>query len=180
MVTFLKPLTDTLSELAEIVVQPAQLTCDFFVCKVLTIAKTCNLPAKALILNAVQYNGKCGFHKCEQPGETVRTEERGHVHACPYQLIYHFVHYCATLEWLIILHTVHHVDMLVTFKVRWSSFHWCWGIIHDQCAFIVHCFKSNKKYNLLPSSIVAGFQFHLDVQILQHIACQESFYSPPS
>lgn len=54
-------------------------------CKVLTIAGTCDLPAKALVLNSVQYNGKFGCHKCEQPGKTVRTGERGHVHAFPYQ-----------------------------------------------------------------------------------------------
>ncbi|KAL7404230.1 hypothetical protein ABVT39_011719 [Epinephelus coioides] len=62
-----------------------ELTSEPFVCKVLTIAGTCNLPAKALVLNSVQYNGKFGCHKCEQPGETVKTGERGHVHAFPYQ-----------------------------------------------------------------------------------------------
>ncbi|XP_041916006.1 uncharacterized protein LOC121680620 isoform X3 [Alosa sapidissima] len=87
MVTFLRPLSDTLSKLADngILVQPAGLTSEPFLCKVLTIAGTCDLPAKALVLNSVQYNGKFGCHKCEQPGETVRTGERGHVHAFPYQ-----------------------------------------------------------------------------------------------
>lgn len=87
MVTFLRPLGDTLSKLADdgILVQPAELTSEPFVCKVLTIAGTCDLPAKALVLNSVQYNGKFGCHKCEQPGETVKTGERGHVHAFPYQ-----------------------------------------------------------------------------------------------
>lgn len=65
--------------------QPAELISEPFVCKVLTIAGTCDLPAKALVLNTVQCNGKFGCHKCEQPGETVRTGERGHVHAFPYQ-----------------------------------------------------------------------------------------------
>ncbi|XP_033472879.2 uncharacterized protein LOC117251031 [Epinephelus lanceolatus] len=87
MVTFLRPLSDTLSKLADngILVQPAELTSEPFVCKVLTIAGTCDLPAKALVLNSVQYNEKFGCHKCEQPGETVKTGERGHVHAFPYQ-----------------------------------------------------------------------------------------------
>jgi len=50
MVTFLRPLGDTLSKLADdgILVQPAELTSEPFVCKVLTIAGTCDLPAKAL------------------------------------------------------------------------------------------------------------------------------------
>ncbi|KAK7880001.1 hypothetical protein WMY93_033332 [Mugilogobius chulae] len=87
MVTFLRPLSDTLRKLADngILVQPAELTSEPFVCKVLTIAGTCDLPAKALVLNSVQYNGKFGCRKCEQPGETVKTGERGHVHAFPYQ-----------------------------------------------------------------------------------------------
>jgi len=73
MVTFLRPLGDTLSKFADhgILVQPAELTSEPFVCKVLTIAGTCDLPAKALVLNSVQYNGKFECHKCEEPGETV-------------------------------------------------------------------------------------------------------------
>lgn len=68
MVTFLKPLGDTLSKLEDngVVVQPAGMTSEPFVCKVLTIAGTCDLPAKALVLNSVQYNGKFGCNKCEQ------------------------------------------------------------------------------------------------------------------
>ncbi|XP_070408783.1 uncharacterized protein [Nothobranchius furzeri] len=87
MVTFLRPLSDALSKLADsgVLVQPAELTSEPFVCKVLTIAGTCDLPAKALVLNSVQYNGKFGCHKCEQPGETVKTGERGHVHVFPFQ-----------------------------------------------------------------------------------------------
>lgn len=87
MATFLKSLSDALSKLADngVVVQPAGMTSEPFVCKVLTIAGTCNLPAKALVLNSVQYNGTFACHKCKQPGETVRIGERGHVHALPYQ-----------------------------------------------------------------------------------------------
>nr|XP_061839820.1 uncharacterized protein LOC133621630 isoform X1 [Nerophis lumbriciformis]XP_061839821.1 uncharacterized protein LOC133621630 isoform X1 [Nerophis lumbriciformis]XP_061839822.1 uncharacterized protein LOC133621630 isoform X1 [Nerophis lumbriciformis] len=79
MVTCLRPLSDTLSKLVGdgIIVQPAELTSEPFVCKVLTIAGTCDLPAKALVLNSVQYNGKFG--------KTVKTGERGHVHVFPFQ-----------------------------------------------------------------------------------------------
>ena len=57
MVTFLKPLSDTLRKLEDdgIIVQPAELASEPFVCKVLTIAGTCDLPAKALVLNSVQW-----------------------------------------------------------------------------------------------------------------------------
>lgn len=55
IVTFLKPLGDTLSKLEDngVVVQPVGMTSEPFVCKVLTIAGTCDLPAKALVLNSV-------------------------------------------------------------------------------------------------------------------------------
>lgn len=67
MVTFLKPLGDTLSKLEDNgIVQPAGLAYEPFVCKVLTIAGTCDLSAKALVLYSVQYNGKFRCNKCEQ------------------------------------------------------------------------------------------------------------------
>ena len=43
------------------------------------------MPAKALVLNFDQFNGRFGCLKCEQPGQTVKTGERGHVHAFPFQ-----------------------------------------------------------------------------------------------
>lgn len=86
MLTFLKPLCDTLNKIEKdgILVQFAGAP-EPFVCKVLTIAGTCDLPAKALVLNSVQFNGHFGCLKCEQPGQTVKTGERGHVHAFPFQ-----------------------------------------------------------------------------------------------
>ena len=86
MLTFLEPLCDTLNKIEKdgISVQFAGAS-EPFICKVLTIAGTCDLPAKALVLNSVQFNGRFGCLKCEQPGQTVKTGERGHVHAFPFQ-----------------------------------------------------------------------------------------------
>lgn len=53
--------------------------------KPLPLQEPCNFPAKALVLNIVQFNGQFGCLKCEQPGQTVKTGERGHVHAFPFQ-----------------------------------------------------------------------------------------------
>ncbi|KAM3613128.1 uncharacterized protein V6R79_020974 [Siganus canaliculatus] len=86
MLTFLEPLCDTLNKIERegVSVQFAGAQ-EPFICKVLTIAGTCDLPAKALVLNTVQFNGKYGCAKCEQPGQTVKTGEKGHVHAFPFQ-----------------------------------------------------------------------------------------------
>ena len=45
-----------------------------------TICFTADLPARASVQNMVQYNGFYGCSFCEQPGETVKTSLRGHVH----------------------------------------------------------------------------------------------------
>ena len=44
-----------------------------FICKVILLAGSCDLPAKCFVLNSVQYNGKYGCAKCLQPGKTART-----------------------------------------------------------------------------------------------------------
>lgn len=86
MLTFLKPLCEKLHELEEhgVLVKHPE-TPEYFLCKVLTIAGTCDLPAKAMVLNTVQFNGKYGCMKCEQPGTTEKTGARGHMHAFPFQ-----------------------------------------------------------------------------------------------
>lgn len=80
MLTFLEPICDTLSKIERdgISVQFAGAQ-EPFICRAYTIAGTCDLPAKALVLNAVQFNGQFGCLKCEQPGQTVNRRER----ACP-------------------------------------------------------------------------------------------------
>ena len=54
------------------------------VSKAILLAGTCNLPAKCLVCNAVQYNGSYGCFKCKQKGENVKVSARGHVHAFPF------------------------------------------------------------------------------------------------
>ena len=57
-----------------------------FVLTAHVICCTCDLPAKALILNMIQFNGayECGF--CEQSGKSLRTENGGNVRVFPYQI----------------------------------------------------------------------------------------------
>lgn len=52
--------------------------------KVILLAGTCDLPAKCLVCNLVQYNGSYGCFKCKQKGQSVKVSARGHVHAFPF------------------------------------------------------------------------------------------------
>ena len=52
--------------------------------KVLVICCSCDLPARAMIQNFIQFNGFYGCCSCEQPGKTVQTANGGHVHTFPY------------------------------------------------------------------------------------------------
>jgi len=56
-----------------------------FVSRAIVLAGTCDLPAKSLILNTMQFNGKHGCGKCLDPGVTYHTSTRGHTHVYPYQ-----------------------------------------------------------------------------------------------
>ena len=56
-----------------------------FLCKGILLACTCDLPARYLLCNGMQYNGENGCWKCLQTGQTVKTGVRGHSRAFPYQ-----------------------------------------------------------------------------------------------
>lgn len=52
--------------------------------KVLVVCCSCDLPARAMIQNFIQFNGFYGCCSCEQPGKTVQTANGGYVHTFPY------------------------------------------------------------------------------------------------
>lgn len=85
MQLFLKPL---FSELSNLATNGIQINCPFyqnpFVCKVILLAGTCDLPAKCLVLNTIQFNGNFGCNKCLQPGISYKTSGGGNVHIYPY------------------------------------------------------------------------------------------------
>ena len=56
-----------------------------FLCKGIFCACTCDLPARCLLCNGMQYNGENGCWKCLQPGPTVKTGVRGHSRTFPYR-----------------------------------------------------------------------------------------------
>ena len=87
MSIFLKPVITELIKLEShgiIVKSPA--VPEPFTSKVILLAGSCDLPAKSLMLNSMQFNGMYGCAKCYQPGITVSTSARGHTHAYPFNI----------------------------------------------------------------------------------------------
>lgn len=56
-----------------------------FTLKAFLIGYSCDLPARAIVQNFMQFNGYHGCGFCEQPGKTITTRKGGHVHVFPYQ-----------------------------------------------------------------------------------------------
>ena len=85
MHVFLKPIAAELFRLETVGIEVSPpLSSDSFVAKVILLAGTCDLPAKCLMLNTIQFNGEFGCCKCLQPGFSFATSARGHVHVYPY------------------------------------------------------------------------------------------------
>jgi len=83
--TFLRPMWKALSrlELQGTLVQ-AWGNLQKFVSKIILLAGTCDLPAKCLVQNFIQFNGFMGCSKCLQPGATLTLGPRSHTHIYPY------------------------------------------------------------------------------------------------
>lgn len=85
MHVFLKPIVTELLELEKVGIEVMPpLSPAPFIAKVILLAGTCDLPAKCLMLNTIQFNGKFGCNKCLQSGLSFTTSARGHVHIYPY------------------------------------------------------------------------------------------------
>ena len=52
--------------------------------KVHVVGVCCDLPAKALVQNYIQFNGAFGCGFCKQPGEVLVTDKGGHVVSFPF------------------------------------------------------------------------------------------------
>ena len=87
MLTFLQPFHLVLSNLENEGLLVETFDDPHFTTRAILLAGTCDLPAKCLVCNTVQYNGCMkwlyyGCSKCKQPGQTVKTGKKGgHTHA---------------------------------------------------------------------------------------------------
>ena len=84
MCTFLKPQSESLRELEKGIELEAPGR-GKFTCKGVVLAWTCDLPARRLVCNSMQFNGQYGCWKCLQQGKTVKAAG-GHVRIFPYQV----------------------------------------------------------------------------------------------
>jgi len=85
MWTFLKPFHESFSKLE----QGVNFTVNgigIVTCQGVLLGGTCDLPARCLVCNAIQYNGASSCWKCLQQGKTVKTGQRGCVRVFPYQM----------------------------------------------------------------------------------------------
>ena len=83
MWSFLKPLYEELSILED-GVQMTDHTGQSFICKAVLLTCTCDLPARCLGSNSVQFNGKHSCWFCMQEGESCQSG-KGHCHIFPFQ-----------------------------------------------------------------------------------------------
>ncbi|XP_021344066.1 uncharacterized protein LOC110443942 [Mizuhopecten yessoensis] len=84
MSTFLKPFHETMDKLNKHGVYVECNHCnEKFTSKALILCGTCDLPAKCMMLNMTQFNGKFGCPRCMQPGKVVPTG-KGHTRVFPF------------------------------------------------------------------------------------------------
>ena len=83
MISYTEPFVRSLQELEK---EGVNITMEneTFTCKVAVIGGTADLPARSIVCNTIQFNGKYGCCKCFQPGNTCKTSERGHCHIFPF------------------------------------------------------------------------------------------------
>lgn len=84
MLTFLKPFTEGMSRLHNGIQLYSPDIMANFTCRVMLLCGTCDLPAKAMVYNMIQFNGNYGCSHCLQSGKTFGVGQRGNVHIYPY------------------------------------------------------------------------------------------------
>jgi hypothetical protein len=84
MWSYLKPLHQEMTKL-ENGIQVSDKHESSFILKATLLNCVCDLPARCMVSNSMQFNGKYGCWFCHQPGETCTTNKGGHVHIYPFQ-----------------------------------------------------------------------------------------------
>lgn len=82
--SYLKPLHEEMKHLEDGVIMQ-DVNGDKFKMRATILSCVCDLPARCLISNSMQFNGKYGCWFCLQPGETYTTNKGRHVHVYPVQ-----------------------------------------------------------------------------------------------
>lgn len=83
MSLFTKPFTKSLKQLETIGID-SEVDDTSYLIKGYLICGTVDLPAKSIVLNCNQFNGKYSCMRCMHPGETFKTNKGGCVNTFPY------------------------------------------------------------------------------------------------
>ena len=84
MLTFLKPFLEGMSKLHSGIELYSPDIMGNFYCRAMLLCGTCDLPAKAMVYNMIQFNGNYGCSHCLQSGKTFKVGQRGSIHIYPY------------------------------------------------------------------------------------------------
>lgn len=84
MWSFLKPLYEELAHLESEGYEFTDDNGDKFISKCVLLTCTCDLPARALVYNSIQFNGKYSCWYCLEQGETCKLDTGGSCHVFPF------------------------------------------------------------------------------------------------
>lgn len=84
MLTFLKPFHTIFHHLETVGVDILIPNGEEITVLAILVCGTCDLPARCLVCNSVQFNGFYGCLRCRQAGKSLKTRKGGHVHVYPF------------------------------------------------------------------------------------------------
>jgi len=84
MLTFLKPFHTIFHQLETNGVDILIPNGEEITVRAILLCGTCDLPARCLVCNSVQFNGFYGCLRCRQAGKSLKTRKGGHVHVYPF------------------------------------------------------------------------------------------------
>ena len=84
MLTYLKPFHTIFHQLETNGISIVNPSGEEITVRAILLCGTCDLPARCLVCNSIQFNGFYGCLRCRQAGKSVRTQKGGHVHVYPF------------------------------------------------------------------------------------------------
>ena len=84
MLTYLKPFHTIFHQLETSGISIVNPSGEEITVRAILPCGTCDLPARCLVCNSIQFNGFYGCLRCRQAGKSLRTQKGGHVHVNPF------------------------------------------------------------------------------------------------
>ena len=84
MLSFLKPFHSIFHQLETDGVEILNPKGENITVRAILLCGTCDLPARCLVCNSIQFNGFYGCLRCRQAGKSIKTQKGGHVHVYPF------------------------------------------------------------------------------------------------